>query len=381
MIDRGISREDIISELQKARSEDECYERVLSSMCTYPHEIAVFAHNLFIESNMGDPGLFNGTFNLEKEVIRMMGSLLHHDKAAGYLTTGGTESNIQAIRAMRNASKDIIHPNIILPESAHFSFDKLADLSGIEIRKASLDSDLKVDISSVESLIDNNTIGLVGIAGNTEFGQVDPISVLSEIALDKDLFLHVDAAFGGFVLPFLDTNIIYDFELEGVNSITMDPHKMGLSTIPSGGLLFRDAEHLKDLAVKTPYLTIQTQYSLTGTRSGAAVASTYAVMKHLGRNGYKKIVDRTMELTDQLVKGARAMSINPVIDPVMNIISLDIPDVGSVRRQLLNDFGWHVSVTRNPEALRLVIMPHLNSDIIDTFLADLSNVLSKRGKK
>ncbi len=378
MKDTGISREDIISELKKTKSRDECYERVLSSMCTYPHEIATFAHNLFIESNMGDPGLFNGTSELEKEVIKMMGSLLHYDNVAGYLTTGGTESNIQAIRAMRNANKHIKEPNIVLPESAHFSFDKLADLSGIEIRKAALDKDLKVDIPIVESLIDPNTIGLVGIAGNTEFGQVDPIDMLSNIAMENRIFLHVDAAFGGFVLPFLENEISYDFKIEGVSSITMDPHKMGLSTIPSGGLLFRDEKHLKDLAVKTPYLTIQKQYSLTGTRSGAAVASTYAVMKHLGRNGYKKVVQKSMSLTDQLIKGARAMDIQPVIDPVMNIVALDLPDVSSVRKQLLDDFGWHVSITRNPEALRLVIMPHLTSDIIDDFINDLGFVLGKK---
>ena len=378
MEETGISREDILSILKNAKSEDTSYDRVLSSMCTYPHEIAVLAHTQFIEANMGDPGLFPGTYGLEKEVLKMFGSLLHHNNSpekCGYLTTGGTESNIQAIRSMVNARRDIKHPNVVMPESAHFSFDKVADLSGIEIRKASLDNTLKVDLNSVVSLIDNNTIGLVGIAGTTEFGQIDPIESLSEIALDRGLFLHVDAAFGGFILPFMDMEYHYDFEVEGVTSMTIDPHKMGLSTIPSGGLLFRETEYLDDLEIHTPYLSISKQYSLTGTRSGAAVASTYAVMKHLGREGYRSVVDQCMEQTREIVSGAKALGIETVIDPVMNIVALNVPQADDVRKKLLDDFGWHVSITRNPRALRLVIMPHIDSNTIELFLGDLEKLV------
>ncbi|WP_135610172.1 tyrosine decarboxylase MfnA [Methanococcoides sp. AM1] len=374
----GICRDEILSILKNAKSADTSYDRVLSSMCTYPHEIAVLAHTNFIEANMGDPGLFPGTYGLEKEVLRMFGSLLHHTndpEKCGYLTTGGTESNIQAIRSMVNSCRDIKKPNVVMPESAHFSFDKVADLSGIEIRKASLDKFLKVDLKVVKSLIDENTIGLVGIAGTTEFGQIDPIEQLSEIALEKDLFLHVDAAFGGFVLPFMDLDYRYDFEVEGVTSMTIDPHKMGLSTIPSGGLLFRETEYLDDLEIHTPYLSISKQYSLTGTRSGAAVASTYAVMKHLGREGYRHVIDQCMEKTEDIVSGAKALGIETVIDPVMNIVALQVPDSDNIRKRLLDEFGWHVSITRNPRALRLVIMPHINNSTIELFLNDLEKLI------
>jgi len=73
---------------------------------------------------------------------------------------------------------------------------------------------------------------------------------LAELALSNDLFLHVDAAFGGFVIPFLDRKYDFDFSVKGVSSITADPHKMGMSTIPAGGLLFREEAcllHLKSI--------------------------------------------------------------------------------------------------------------------------------------
>ena len=114
MNDQGLSEEEIFSYLENAKSEDTDYYRVLSSMCTHPHKIAVEAHRLFIEANLGDLGLFAGAHRLEKEVIRMLGELLHapsveipsgescESSVCGYLTTGGTESNIQAVRGMKN---------------------------------------------------------------------------------------------------------------------------------------------------------------------------------------------------------------------------------------------------------------------------------------
>ncbi|HII94042.1 MAG TPA: tyrosine decarboxylase MfnA [Methanosarcina sp.] len=391
MNEQGLSEKEIFSYLEDVKSEDTDYYRVLSSMCTHPHRIAVEAHRLFIEANLGDLGLFAGAYRLEKEVIQMLGELLHaqsveipsgqscQSSVCGYLTTGGTESNIQAIRGMKNLvtkdgkrSGDVL--NIIVPESAHFSFDKVANMMGIEVKRALLDSEFKVDIESVESLIDENTIGLVGIAGNTEFGQIDPIEELSKLALENELFLHVDAAFGGFVIPFLEKPYSFDFKVPGVTSIAIDPHKMGLSTIPSGALLFRSPFFMDSLKVKTPYLTTKSQFTLTGTRSGASAAATYAVMKYLGREGYRKNVQYCMQLTAKLVKEARKLGFEPLIEPVMNVVALRVPNPDFLREQLLNKFSWNVSITRNPRSLRLVLMPHNTAHDIEEFLQDLRKI-------
>jgi tyrosine decarboxylase / aspartate 1-decarboxylase len=363
-------------------------------MCTHPHKIAVEAHRLFIETNLGDFGLFAGAHRLEKEVIRMLGELLHapsndifsggscENSVSGYLTTGGTESNIQAVRGMKNfviARKKTLGttPNIIIPESVHFSFDKVADMMGIDVRRALLDSEFKVDTACVEGLIDNSTIGLVGIAGSTEFGQVDPIEKLARLALENELFLHVDAAFGGFVIPFLEKPYPFDFKIPGVTSIAIDPHKMGLSTIPSGALLFRSPSFLDSLKVNTPYLTTKSQYTLTGTRSGASAAATYAVMKHLGREGYVKNVQYCMKLTMKIINEVRKLGFEPLLEPIMNVVALKISDPDHVREQLLRKFGWNVSITRTPRSLRLVLMPHNTAQDIEEFLKDLKKVTSE----
>lgn len=372
MEENGIKESEVISLLNKAKNKDLSYEKVFSSMCTYPHPIAVKAHLKFIEANLGDPGLFQGTWELEKQVIKMLGSLLGLKNACGYITTGGTESNIQALRAFRNSSK-IKNPNIIIPESAHFSFDKIADLLRIEIKKANLDEQFKVDISSVEDLIDKNTIGLVGIAGTTEFGQIDPIKELADIAISQELFLHVDAAFGGLVIPFLPKKYEFDFRVEGVTSMTADPHKMGLGTIPAGGLLFKN-NYLNCLGVDTPYLTVSNSYSLTGTRSGASIAATYAVLKHLGKNGYKKIVEGCMKNTKTLVDGVKEFGIETLIEPIMNVVALKVNNAYFIKNKL-KEKGWSVSITRNPTSLRLVIMPHITEENLELFIKDLKEVM------
>lgn len=377
MMDHGLPEEEVLGLIQEMRDKDFRYDRLFSTMCTVPHPIAVKAHDTFVETNLGDPGLFPGVAEVEYRVVRMLGELLGCRDAVGYVSTGGTESNIQAIRSARNAS-GIKGGNIVVPESAHFSFDKIGDLLRLEVRKARLDEELKVDLGSVEELVDDRTVALVGIAGSTEFGQVDPIPELAELALDSGCRLHVDAAFGGFVLPFLDGDWRWDFRVDGVTTITVDPHKMGMSTIPAGGLLFRSLQDMKTLETETHYLTVAKQASLTGTRSGAAAAATYAVMLHMGIDGYRKLVARCMDLTRRMVAQARKIGVEPVIEPVLNVVALRVNDPVGIRAALM-ERDWHISTTRSPRALRMIIMPHITAENIDLLIQDLDEVLRGSG--
>jgi tyrosine decarboxylase/aspartate 1-decarboxylase len=374
MREKALSEDEVMRILEKTRASDFSYDRFFSTMCTKPHPIAVRAHDMFLETNLGDPGLFPGVADLEQQVVRMLGDLLGCANVAGYISTGGTESNIQAIRAARNEAGRK-SGNIVVPASAHFSFDKIGDLLCLEVRKAELDDDLKVDLGSVESLVDCNTVALVGIAGTTEFGQVDPIESLARLASERGIHMHVDAAFGGFVLPFLEGDWRWDFRVKGVSSITIDPHKMGMSTIPAGGLLFRGQDCMNALETETHYLTKARQASLTGTRSGAAAAATYAVMMNLGREGFKEMVRYCMDLTHHLISGAKKIGIEPVIEPVMNVAALNVPRTAAVREELMRR-DWHVSMTREPNrALRLILMKHMTRQNIDLFLKDLEEIL------
>ena len=273
----GCSEEELFSFLSFSRAKDIGYRNILSSMCTPPHPVAVRAHELFLETNLGDPGLFPGTAALEELLIQRLGALMHHPLAGGYATSGGTESNIQALRIAKKR-KPTKSPNVVIPESSHFSFQKACDILGLEMRVVPLDAEFRMDASAVDGLVDKDTIALVGIVGTTEYGVNDPIARLSEIALDRDIFFHVDAAFGGMVVPFLDRPAPFDFRLPGVDSISIDPHKMGMSTIPAGCLLVRDPECFALLNVDTPYLTVKQECTLAGTRPGASVAAAVAVL-------------------------------------------------------------------------------------------------------
>lgn len=243
--DKGLSWNIVLKELESKLSKDLTYNsgKILGSMCTRPHPLVRRIYVRYLDRNLGDSGLFPAFTELERETTQMLGILLSNPRASGCIVTGGTEANTLALWAARkNAKKK--KGEVIVPISAHYSFDKAADLLGLKIVKVELNSKFQVDAEGVEKAINPNTIAIVGVAGTTGLGVVDPISKLSNIAAERGLYLHIDAAFGGFVLPFLKELGFdvpsFDFALPSVSSITIDPHKMGLAPIPSGGILFRE---------------------------------------------------------------------------------------------------------------------------------------------
>ena len=381
---KGIDKDQVVKLLGKYKDRDLTHKsgRILGSMCTYPHEVGVKAYTMFLESNLGDPGLFMGTKAMEEEVIAMLGDLMGNKDVQGHIITGGTEANIMAMRAARNLRR-IKDPEIIVPKSAHFSFKKAADILCLKINEAELDENFKVDINSVKSFITNKTVAIVGIAGTTELGKIDPIEELSNISQENDIYLHVDAAFGGYTIPFLKQMGYdlpeFDFKLPGVCSITIDPHKMGLAPIPTGGILFRDKSYLNAMSIETPYLTEKRQSTLVGTRSGASVAATWALLKHLGLEGYQKIAGNCMELTNQLALGVIDAGFKLVTEPQLNIVAFKDEDLTVWEiSDRLEEKGWAVSISSYPKAIRIIIMPHIKMKHIAAFTHDLRQI--KAGK-
>lgn len=375
---RGIDRTSVLKLLKDKRARDLKYSegRILGSMCTSPHPVAKEAFIDFLETNLGDSGLFPGTKELETDAVRLMGSLLGKETAAGFIVSGGTEANLMALWAAKVlGNKD--NPQVIIPETAHFSFEKSAGILGLELVRARIKSDHTIDISDVSSRIGPHTVALVGIAGSTEYGVIDDIQALSELAVNNDLFLHVDAAFGGFVIPFLEEigfdSRRFDFSLEGVSSITIDPHKMGLAPVPAGGILFRDSSYMDAIKTQAPYLTEKDQFTITGTRTGASAAAVYAVMNHLGREGYRNVVKECIEHTRYLVEKLKGMGIQP-FKCWMNILVFPHKDQDRIAGALKKR-GWMISQTRKGE-IRLLIMPHLKIEHIDEFISVLKEIIS-----
>lgn len=341
--------------------------RIMGAMCTTPHSVAKKAYLEFFESNLGDSGLFPASAQLEREAINQIGDLLHCHQASGFIVSGGTEANLLAIVAAKNQAKTLT-PQIVLPESAHFSFTKICSLLNIKPVYAPLDAAFRVDAESIEGMINKDTVAVVGTVGTAEFGVVDPIETLSEIAQKHHVPLHVDAAFGGLVVPFLDDpKPRFDFELEAVQSITVDPHKMGLAAIPAGGILFRNKKHLEKLRTETPYLTDCCQYTFVGTRSGASAASVWTVFHVLGRGGYRKIVKQCMENTRFLTKKLAEAGFTLVTEPTLNVIAFRSQNTKSLAQRLWQ-IGWYISYNSRYDCIRIVVMPHIKRKHIAGFL-------------
>jgi tyrosine decarboxylase/aspartate 1-decarboxylase len=282
---------------------------------------------------------------------------------------------------MYTAKKRSDSRRVLFPRSSHFSILKAIRLLDMEAVPVDLDSDYRMDVHDLQDKMDEGAALVIGVAGTTELGAVDPIDKISDIIGDVDL--HVDSAFGGFVLPFLEemdmiNDLVgpWDFRVKGVTSMSTDPHKMGWSTIPAGCLLFRDPHPLRYLAVKSPYLTSPKAYTLAGTRDSGAVASAYAIMKHLGREGYCDLVKRCMDETVYLRSRLGEIGMVPVMNPIMNIIAVHHPDPEAVQKKM-SKIGFYISKVCQPSALRFVVMPHVNRDSIDQMILGLESVLKE----
>jgi tyrosine decarboxylase/aspartate 1-decarboxylase len=348
--------------MQRATPQE--FSRVLSSMCTEPHPDARAAAERFLATNPGDPGTYETVARLERDVVAGLGELAGLADAAGYVTSGGTEANVQAVRIGRNRA-DTRTPNFVVPASAHFSFRKAADVLGVEMRVAPLD-DRVVDLEGVAELVDEDTVAVVGVAGSTEYGRVDPIPELVDVveAENPGALVHVDAAWGGFVLPFTDHE--WDFADADVDTMTVDPHKMGRAVVPAGGLLARGPELLDELSTDTPYLESTAQVTLTGTRSGAGVASAAAALEALWPDGYRRQYERAQAnaewLADELVSDGF-----DVVEPVLPLVAADL---GRDRIDALREQGWRLSRTEQGEA-RFVMQPHVTRETLQSVVADL----------
>ena len=384
MDDKPIDKNIILNELNELHSLDHDYAdgRILGSMCTEAHPFAKEVYCKFFDTNLGDPGLFKGTKTIENKVIESIGELLSLNKAYGNIVTGGTEANLMAIRAARNHArkyKGITDGEIIIPDSAHFSFKKAADMLNLKIVEAKLDENYKIDVESVKSVITDKTVAIVAIAGTTELGLIDPIEEISKIAYENNIYFHVDAAFGGFSIPFLKQAgydlPVFDFSLEGVCSITVDPHKMGLAPIPAGGIIFRREEYLEVMAVDSPYLTVKTQSTIVGTRLGASSAATYAIMKYFGKEGYLKLAKNLMENTIFFADNLKKLGYEIICEPELNIVAFNHPKMDTnVLAEKLEDKGWKVSVAKCPVAIRVVLMNHIKRNHLEELLNDLKEL-------
>jgi len=342
------------------------------------------AYAAFMSENGLGPLAFPSLAQMEKDVISMGLGLLHGpDGSTGAMTSGGTDSITMAMKTARDYARSLgrarERSNIVLPYSAHLAFDKAAHLMDVEVRRIPVRTDgtFEADVEAMIAACDDETIMMVGSAPNFPHGIIDPIEALSTAATAKGIWLHVDACVGGYFAPFARMNGVpvpaFDFELPGVQSMSADLHKYGYAAKGASTVLFRSEELFQHMPfdmkewsgapMKTP--------TLAGTRPGGAISAAWAVMNHLGIEGYKRLQGQVCATRERVQDGVKRLGFEVLGNPMLGLIAFRHPDhhafaiYGEIYRR-----GWFTSVTKQPPSLHLMLSPK-HADFIDDYLSDL----------
>ena len=364
--------------------------RVSGSLYSGDHEHYRFLGEVFTQfahANVLQRDMYPSATKFEAEIIAMASGMLHGDDlatpAVGVLTGGGSESLITALYSYREQAREsrgVRAPNIVIPVTAHVALDKGAHWMGVEVRKAPLTDAFTVDVHALEALIDDDTIAIVGSAGDYGHGLIDPIAELGELALRRGIGLHVDGCLGGFLLPWAERLgypvTAWDFRVPGVTTISADTHKYGYALKGTSVLLYRDRE-----------LRARQWFSVTdwpgglylspgfqGSRSGGLIASTWAAMVTMGEPGYLTRARAILHTNDTIKQGIRDRipQLQVIGDPLfMTSFCSDAVDVFLVN-DVLKERGWRMNSLHLPPALHFCITgPNTAPGIAEAFLDDL----------
>jgi glutamate/tyrosine decarboxylase-like PLP-dependent enzyme len=381
----------LAEELQAAKAADYSWRRGRMAVYFYYldealHRVQQEAYTAFWTENGLGQRAFPSLKRLEEEVVGMGLSLMHAPAAAGgTFTSGGSESIFLSILAAREQARRErgLAPgrgNIVIPDSAHLTFDRACWYLGLESRRIPVGEDFRADVAAMERAIDAETVAIVGSAPCYPFGVFDPIAALGRVAGARGLWLHVDACVGGFLSPFVarlgHPVPEWDFRVPGVTAISADIHKHGMAPKGASLLLVRD-EALRALHrfesrawQRGPYAA----YTAQGTRPGGAVAAAWAVMHYLGEAGYLDCARRVMEAKRAMTEGIAGIQGLSVLEP--SDLSLFVYratdpalDIGKVAAAL-DARGWLPGRQQQPDGMHLHLNP-VHAEVVEEYLADL----------
>jgi len=346
------------------------------------------AYGTYFSANGLNPMAFKSLKHLEREVLHTTSDLLHgDDQVCGVMTSGGTESCLLAVKTYRDrgVAHGIRAPEMVIPESGHVAWEKGGEYFGVKSRHAALTKDMHVDLASVRSLVNRNTVMILGSAPDYPHGMIDPIEDLGRLAQEKGIPLHVDACVGGYLLPFLErigvSLPLWDFRVPGVSSISADIHKYGFAAKGASCILYRRLEDFKyQVFVYENWPGgVFASPALLGTRPGGAYAAAWAALQAQGEEGYLQLARRTMAATAKLLAGIRCIPELEVVgdpkaslfayrsvDPAVNIFA-----IGDQMEQK----GWWVDRLQHPDALHAMVTASHDA-IVDDYLTDLRDAVA-----
>lgn len=333
---------------------------------------------------------FSGTQEIEREVIRICSEDILKGKPGefdGYVASGGTEANIQAIWIYRNyfqyefqAENDEVA--LICSVDSHYSMDKASNLLNIPIYKIQVDEKSRaIDRNSLRSQIqiakENGAKHFIVVANmmTTMFGSVDDINVyVDELELTGVNFkLHVDGAYGGFYYPFSNKQNQLNFSNPAVTSVTLDAHKMAQAPYGTGIFIIRKG-WIDYATTKQASYVAGEDCTLIGSRSGANAISIWMILSKYGPNGWVEKIFILQKRTDWLCSQLDELEIQYFRDPFSNIVTIES---NQIPIELVDKYGLVPDNHSNPKWFKIVVMDHVLIEKMEPFIQELKSKIQE----
>lgn len=349
----------------------------LSAMIANPNHIGCHTLN---ESETA----FEGTQKIEAELINLCAKEIFDgtdDGYDGYVASGGTEANIQAIWVLKRFYEQEMQANtqdicLVYTEDAHYSMPKAASLLSLDSLTLPVDKEYRTILPSSKEILENaqkdgkKHFIIVLNMGTTMFGSVDDIDPITEWADDLNLNykIHIDGAFGGFIYPFSDPQSKLTFNHPKINSFTLDGHKMLQSPYGTGIYLTRKGYMDYALTEEANYVKGK-DYTLVGSRSGANSIAIWMIMRTYGSDGWKMKINKLLEKTNRLCDQLSDIGIEFYRNPSMNIVTIKAAQIDSkVAKEFMLVPDTHDS---NPNWYKIVVMDHVTQGQLDRFMMQI----------
>ncbi|MGL4669611.1 MAG: glutamate decarboxylase [Methanobacteriaceae archaeon] len=373
--------------------------------------------------NMVDNDEYPKTAEIQDRVVTMLASLFNAPpkaKSIGTSTIGSSEAIMLGMLAHKwtwknkrvDGGKPCNTPNIVMGADVHTVWEKFAKYFDVELRMIPMEDNSYTltaskleDMVNKENIIDENTIGIGLVLGTTFTGQIDEIEKINNFLLKLkeekglDIPIHVDAASGGFVTPFIDPDYKWDFRLEQVRSINVSGHKYGLVYPGVGWLIFKDKTDLPDdLVFHVNYLGgSMPTFNLNFSKASNMVIAQYYNLLRLGKTGYTNIMNNAIYITKYLAEnivatGKFELLVENIVLPVIAIKLVDYLDKKDLNGNQLNVYiisaklrekGWLVPAYSLPanadniNVLRIVIKENFSVDTADMLLKDINDIFEE----
>lgn len=386
----GISRDQVLAQLDDFKVADVKWRDGHAFTLAYSAgeevlAVAEAAYAKYSTENALNTDAFPSLRRIQSDVVDIVAGWLEAGpEGAGFMTSGGTESLLMAVKAARERGrkeKGITQPNVVLPTSAHAAFEKGCYYFGLESRRVAVGADWKADVAAMEAAIDDNTVLVVGSAPQYPQGVIDPIAEIAAIASARDINCHVDGCMGGVTLTYLQRLghdvPAWNFSVPGVTSISVDLHKYGYTAKGASVIVHRN----KRLRGYQTYVTdnwlggMYGSSGVLGTKGGGAMAAAWAVLNFLGDDGYLRLTAAARQACEELTAAVRGMPELAIrAEPEATLLAIGAADPERFDVFALADAlwrrGWYVDRQGPPASLHCTVNA-VHAGRIPAFVADL----------